>query len=634
MKPPLSPPCRPRWLRADLFVLSVLLAALALVGCATPIGADRVSPREAYRQLNQSALNSGQVSSYSRLVLHRYDLDQPFRKDPAGTLQILHDKAVTDERRDVLLALAELNYQQADRLRRSVKPGDPRQATDYYLASSIYAYLFLLGEGAEPPPGPFDRRLRLACDLYNQALGQGLLSGPGTNAFVRLQSGTRSLHPGPIALELRRADFKWQLDEVEQFLPADDYRVRGLTVRDRKSGLGAPLIVVGKTLAANKFARRFPATVVLRVNGDLKRWSEGELSGSLELVSSYDADEVEINGVRVPLEADMTAPLAWGLNDTAMWKLGAAQFFSREERIRSDIYFTQPYAPGRIPVVFVHGTFSSPVWWAEMWNTLRADSALRGRYQFWNFIYNSGNPISHSAASLRAALLRKVEQLDPEGKDPALRRMVIVGHSQGGLLAKMMATDTGDRLWRTVSDRNLDDLDLTPEVRAALRTNFFFAPLPCVACVIFVSTPHRGSYLATGLVRKLARMFMNLPETLLDTPAVLLQLNAQLKLPREVRLRVPSSLDGMSPKNPWLLALAEIPTAPGVQAHSIIALKGKSSPPRGGDGVVKYVSAHGSYVQSELVVHSGHSCQDKSAAIEEVRRILLEHLRSPPNPNP
>jgi len=41
--------------------------------------------------------------------------------------------------------------------------------------------------------------------------------------------------------------------------------------------------------------------------------------------------------------------------------------------------------------------------------------------------------------------------------------------------------------------------------------------------------------------------------------------------------------------------------------------------------VVEYQSAHIDGVESELVVHSGHSAQDHPDTIEEVRRILLEH---------
>ena len=82
----------------------------------------------------------------------------------------------------------------------------------------------------------------------------------------------------------------------------------------------------------------------------------------------------------------------------------------------------------------------------------------------------------------------------------------------------------------------------------------------------------------------------------------------------------------MSPDNPVLNALAELPFPDSVKAHSIIAVKGGETPPDGDDGVVSYKSAHIEGVESELVVPYGHSCQMEPLVIEEVRRILIEHL--------
>ena len=604
----------------------VLVLALGLAGCAHPIGADRVSGRRSYEQLSRSALNSGRCSDASQAVLHRFDLEKQFRQSPAKTLLFLHEKALTDERRDLLFALAELNFLQADRLQRSVKPGTPRLAPDGYLASAIYAYLFLLGEGREPAPDAFDRRFRVACDLYNRAVAQGFATISATNRVIRMEGGVRRLPPGSVQVDLNRDRFKWSFDDLEAFLPADEFALRGLAVRDRQAGLGAPLIVLGKTLDAKKFARRFPATLFLRVPGDLKAWSEGRLVVSLELISTYDERSVTVAGRKIPVESDTTAPLAYGLNDAGIWKLDLGQFFSFEEKIRSGIYFTQPYQTNRVPVVFVHGTASSPIWWADMWNTLRTDAQLREQCQFWFFVYNSGKPVGASAARLGQELNRKVQQLDPDGKDAALRNMVVVGHSQGGLLTKLTATETGDQLWRAISEKEFDQIALPPAQLKVLREQNVFSALPQVKRVVFVSTPHRGSYLATSLVRKLVAWFVKIPDAVVESTAKVVTLQNPLQLKPGYERRVPTSIDSMSPRNPWLLALADLPVVPTVKAHSIIAIKGNDTPPAGGDGVVKYQSAHVDYVESELIVRSAHSCQGSPATIEEVRRILLEHL--------
>jgi pimeloyl-ACP methyl ester carboxylesterase len=603
-----------------------LLLALGLAGCSHPIGANRVSGRVSYEQLNRSALNSDHCSDASEVVLHRFDLEEPFKKSPADALLFLHEKALTDDRRDLLFALAELNFLHAERLRHSVKPGVPRHAPDCYLSSAIYAYLFLLGEGREAAPGPFDRRFRLACDLYNRAVAQGFATGGPSNRVVSLEGGLRRLLPGPVQVTINHEEFKWSLDQIESFLPADEFVLRGLAVRDRQAGLGAPLIVVGKTLDEKKLARRFPATLFLRVPGDLKAWSEGRLAVSLELLSTYDQHSIQAAGRELPVESDTTAPLAYSLNEDWIWKLGTGQFFSFKERIHSKIYFTQPYQTNRIPVLFVHGTASSPIWWADMWNTLRTDPQLRERCQFWFFIYSTGNTVGSSAARLREEINRKVQQLDPDGKDPALRNMVVVGHSQGGLLTKLAVTDTGDKLWRAISETDFEQLKVPPEQLKRLRAENFFTPQPCVKRVVFISTPHHGSYLATSFVRSLVFRFMNIPDSMAQSASELFSLQNPLKLKPGYERRVPTSIDSMSPNNPWLLALADLPVASSTKAHSIIAIKGDDQPPEGGDGVVKYKSAHVGYVESEFIVRSSHSCQDKPATIEELRRILLEHL--------
>ena len=277
----------------------------------------------------------------------------------------------------------------------------------------------------------------------------------GTNAQVELDSGPRQTPPGVVDVQFTQPGFPWNLDLIKAFYSADEFIVRGLSTRNRDSGLGAPLIAVTEKIGQISGAVRAPATVFLRVNGDVRDWSAGKLTATLELYSAFEATQVEVNGQAVPLQTDTTAPIAQGLNNSPVWKLGLAQFFSAELQNKTGIRRMEPYSPGQIPVVFVHGTASSPVWWAEMWNTLNADPVLRKHYQFWVFNYASGNPITYTAGILRNDLMDQVKTLDPDGKDPALRHMVIIGHSQGGLLAKLTATDTGDKLWQMFPRRTL-----------------------------------------------------------------------------------------------------------------------------------------------------------------------------------
>jgi hypothetical protein len=259
-----------------------------------------------------------------------------------------------------------------------------------------------------------------------------------------------------------------------------------------------------------------------------------------------------------------------------------------------------------------------------MVNDLLSDRSIRTRFQFWFFTYETGNPVPFSALILRDALHDAVTRLDPDGRDAALRNMVVIGHSQGGLLTKMTAIDSGDRLWSNFSRRPLEELNLQSETRDLLRRTLFVKPEPFVGRVVFIATPHRGSFLTeysvTRLIAKLVRLPFSTASAIQD--ALTNNPDALTYDPRQVR---PGSIYGMTPGSPFITGLSQIPVAPGITAHSIIAVDGDGPPEDGSDGVVEYRSAHIDGVASEFVVRSPHSCQSNPNTVAEVRRILLLH---------
>src|SRR5262249_27123447 len=169
------------------------------------------------------------------------------------------------------------------------------------------------------------------------------------------------------------------------------------------------------------------------------------------------------------------------------------------------------YRPGRVPVVMVHGTASSPARWAEIINEIQNDPVLRERVQIWLFMYNTSNPILYSASLLREALERAIKDFDPSGTDPTLRRMVVMGHSQGGLLTRLLVTDSGNRFWENASSVPFSQITASPEQRALLEKAVFFKPEPFVTRVVFLATPHRGSFRVSSLVLNLVRRVVTLP---------------------------------------------------------------------------------------------------------------------------
>ena len=607
-------------------VIQGLLALLILgvMGCSGAIGTRDVGFRKAYGQINTNALLNKQCSVTSRNVLQRYNMGELFNEDPIKCLDELQKKIPTDNRRDLIFALAELNYYTARHTLRYLDDTPLPESSQYYLNAAIYAYFYLFDETRNKPANPFNRRFRLACDIYNISLAKAMSNLKGD---LILKAGTRRLPFGTIDLSLDTHNFPVKMESLEKIVPADRLDIYGLSRRNRDAGLGVPFIAVGKKTKKLPVKRSSPGTLFMRIRSDVQGLGNGTLQGTMELYAPFDRTRVEVKGKPVPLESDLSAQLAYNLNQPVLWELDIAGFFSGKGPIPTGLYFLKPYNPAQIPIIFVHGTASSPVWWAEMFNTLMADPILRRYCQFGFYLYDSGKAIGLSARQFRETLTKTVAELDPEGRNKALRNMVIMGHSQGGLLTKLTAVDTGDKIVRHVTGKGLEELDLTPEQRKLIKERVVVEPLPFVGRVVFISTPHRGSFLAGDFVRNLVRRLVSLPVDIVKQTVLLGKALAAAKIPDEWRPSENStSLDSMSPKNPALLGLAEIPLAPGIKGHSIISVQGDGDPTKGNDGVVEYKSAHVDYVESEFIVKSGHSCQSHPLTIEEVRRILLLHI--------
>jgi pimeloyl-ACP methyl ester carboxylesterase len=280
---------------------------------------------------------------------------------------------------------------------------------------------------------------------------------------------------------------------------------------------------------------------------------------------------------------------------------------------------------GKVPVVFVHGLWATPSSWRRMIEALEADPALAERFQFWTFGYSTGDPIPYSAHLFRRALHEVREKLDPGKADTAFDRMVIIGHSMGGLLSKMIAVESGDRLWKVVSDRRFEEMMGAEDDVRLLHSGFFFAAYPGVRRVVYIATPHRGSRFDQGSIQRIGTRLIRLPDPLRATHNRLVAQNPPDFFHEHFRKGLPSSIDELEWGSPILAGLAELTHSPAQKVHSIIAVRPDAPPDHRTDGLVAYESAHVADVASEKVVSTGHLCQDHRDVIAEVRRILAEH---------
>ncbi|MEO1130994.1 MAG: hypothetical protein AAFX05_14975, partial [Planctomycetota bacterium] len=361
-----------------------------------------------------------------------------------------------------------------------------------------------------------------------------------------------------------------------------------------------------------------PATVTLR-------FDEGD-SVVLEMWNPDHATTITRHGAPLRLSIDTTAPIAELFARAELVRRGHRGLTNVQEYVsRIGIYIHEPFDPEKIPVVMVHGLRSSPATWRDMLNDLRADATIRDRFQFWMFYYPSGLPIPRSAAYLRRALHDVRRHFDPAGEIDGLRDMVLLGHSMGGLLSKAQVQASGTTMWHSLHPTPFDQLDLPDALRAHLEEVFFYEADPDISRIVFIATPHCGSSMADGWIGRFGDALVELPDEFDDVDVWFAEERRSIDVDDTYQLGrgVPSSIDDLREDAPHLNAYLALPLRAGLPYHSIAGDNGGGS-----DGVVPVESALLPGAVSALVVESGHDAHMAPLAIREVRRILLEHLRS------
>jgi pimeloyl-ACP methyl ester carboxylesterase len=279
----------------------------------------------------------------------------------------------------------------------------------------------------------------------------------------------------------------------DQLFPADTLAFEGEHAEQRAlvSGIGAPLVLVTsfEGLGHQEMRKHLPLrnfTAIVRFEGT---------TATLELVDPYQVETVSFAGKSRPLAADYGAAVMLGLSKSRVDKLGLARLL-RPSRYNdtANLNFMQPYDPERIPVLFVHGLDSTPVTFAPMYFKLLQDPEIRRRYQFWVFSYPSGYPYPYSASLLR-------RELDEVNRDfPGHKNMVIIGHSMGSLISRLMVTDAGEKLWSRAFGHSPSKTHFTGRSRRLLLDSLVFADRKEIDRAVFFSGPHRvgGSHRFTS----------------------------------------------------------------------------------------------------------------------------------------
>lgn len=480
---------------------------------------------------------------------------------------------------------------------------------------------------------------RLAEDRYTTALARFLREWDDSQSPRYWQNGTVFASKG----HAFQVEFGTQAEQHEEVPPPqmDDIilpqRVRARTedTSARRAGVGLPIVGhVRRTRTTKKEQPFLPPnggnytlTAVMEF-GDVPADPAAPRPCRVRFHNALNVNTVEVNHDERVLAANFTASKNLALSRksfSAFWFLGL--LYPERTMSECQLYMMDFYDPKRIPVVFVHGLMSDPHIWLNVVNAISADKELREAYQPWYFLYPTALGIPQSSGSLRDSLSAAMKRMDPDHNDAGLNKMVLVGHSMGGLVSRMQAIDPQDKLARATLGTTPDRLRVSRAVEERLTHNLMFKPQPEVKRLVFIATPHRGSNIASfNIVRRLASL-IRLPVDTLKMTQELLSGNTDA-LTSDIRdwgVYGFLSLGMLSEKHPFYRGLNAVPIP--VPYHSIIGDCGRNNTPNSTDRVVPYWSSHLDHAESEKIVPYWHGCVERPETVQEVMRVLREHLR-------
>lgn len=417
------------------------------------------------------------------------------------------------------------------------------------------------------------------------------------------------------------------LEDLDALIPASKVSLKGIGARHTDPGIGLPLVGWKTTPIGSK--RRFefapPTGIPLNLTALLDFSTEVP---SWRFVYGGRTSRIKLGPRKIPVAIDWSAPAAlyWymsDLDDVDLLKVFLPTRFTEH----AGLFFATPYSEEKIPVVFVHGLNSSPGTYKALYNDLVGKSWFRDKYQVLFFSYPTGIAWPYNAAEFRRQLRRAREYASQNGSLTNWDKMVVVGHSMGGVISRASLVDPGERFYDASYRRPIDELSISSSTRSAIESVRLYKPLESPSRAIFMAAPHRGSPLADRRLVHWMSSIVRLPKTLtidfatatLDEMSKAIQQGGQTRPPL-------TSFGTLTPTYRPYGAINQSPFRPGLTYHSVVGDRGKGDAPNSSDGVVPYWSSHLDGAKSEKMIPAGHSLCSHPETIAEVTRILKLHL--------
>lgn len=632
----------PRW------IFSLLIAA-TLTGCAGVTV--RTTDSASYLADRRSdVLTSGEPSAFTQEALRVLDLDLKvcLADVPMCHYTLANATGLYNEQR--MSSLAELWILQARSIQKSHSLPSTRTEAEIqaWMEAARHAWAYLFFTERSPGERAFEQRQLQVRDYYNFAVQQAVTGLFSLRKDAPLDN-PQTLGQWQLHNDFSRVWLPANKAIPYELVPASALRFSGLRNQYRRDGFGAELVAVfqgdedqetavpqvgsleGPPVAPYQESL-FPAvTVVLRFGGNTMQEVLSTKNVELQALDPYRFRTIELGQTSVPLAGNFSS--GYGL-----W-LARSGFSTQALRtlvglsngiIKPTIYLMQPYDPDRRIIVMLHGLASSPEAWINVANEVLGDENLRRNYQVWQVYYPTNAPLGLNNFAIRQALQRTLQHFDPQGSARASKDITLIGHSMGGVLARLMVSSSEGRMLAAMAESyDLQGDGDSSTLSRKLERLLEFEPVPQVSSAIFIAAPHRGTDFANNRIARWVSNLITLPFSMVEQFGDLTRTlaHASPRIGKSSLLRIPNSIDNLSDDDNYVRLAAQLPISPQVRYHSII---GNNTPREplldSSDGIVPYRSAHLEGAASELIVPFSHSVQEHPRAIVEIRRILHNQL--------
>jgi len=492
---------------------------------------------------------------------------------------------------------------------------------------SMRAWLMCATSAYEAMSSANDESARTAAALATRCSGEYLARAVEKRRAWR--AGLQTIQGEQIILELR--DPSPNLGTVFRIVLANDVSMAMYSgKRNVTPGFGVPVVLVSERCVGAPSCKLLPVSGVFR---SATAWIEPapEGVGAKIILGHHDRTQSAVAGSRSwPLAMDSSAFYVAGLQDSPIQRLAIWSFFGGSALgQRAGVYLLEDYDPEKRPLVMIHGLASSPLTWASMSNAIWADPELRTRYQIWQVVYQSNDPMLVARRRVERQLDDAWALLDPSGTAPARGCVVLVGHSMGGVVARLLSVDTGDALLNAAFTVPLSSVSGHDSDLESIDRIFRFRPYPGIRRGIYIAAPHRGSPTADAFIARVTHSIVanRTPEILALRRIVRSQpevVQAELRAAFS-RGRI-NGITTLRESEPVMRATHEMLPSGTMPYHTISGVQSGSEPE--GDGIVPLRSTLLAGAESVLIVESGHNAHENDQAISEVIRILHDNLRS------